>query len=240
MADVVGTAILFAYYIVFAALIPIVMRLCRVPGEWIRKTQHVVYALSLFLMLRLFTRWYWAILGGASLIAVAYPVLLGLERSPRFRRLFVSRPGERGELRRQLLTVQVTFALLILVFWGLLGYHWHHVAVAAVMAWGFGDAAAALAGQAFGRRRIVHRLIEGTKTYVGTFAMAAAAAPALFLTLMFYGGQPWYTCLTVATVVAPACAVVELFSRRGTDTLTVPLAAAALTAPLVYALSLIP
>jgi len=240
MVDVVGTAILLAYYLVFAALIPVIMRSCGVPDEWIRKTQHVVYALSLFLMLRLFTRWYWAILGGGFLIAVAYPVLLGLERTTWLRRLFVSRSGERGELRRQLITVQITFALLILVFWGLLGYRWNHVAAAAVMAWGFGDAAAALVGKALGRRRIVHRLIEGTKTYAGTFAMAAAAAPALFLTLMFYGHQPWYTCLTVAAVVAPACAVVELFSRRGTDTLTVPLVAAALTAPLVYAFSLIP
>jgi hypothetical protein len=35
------------------------------------------------------------------------------------------------------------------------------------------------------------------------------------------------------------CGVVELFSRRGTDTLTVPLSAAALILPLAYLFSLL-
>ena len=180
MADITAAAMLLGYYLVFAAAIPMAMRLAGLPDEWVRKTQHVVYALSIFLMLRLFTRWYWAIGGGALLLLVAYPVLLGLERSPWFRRLLVTRAGPRGELRRQLVLVQLTFALLIFVFWGLFGYQWHYIVVASVMAWGFGDAAAALVGRAFGRRPIIHRWIEGKKTLAGTLAMASVAALALF------------------------------------------------------------
>lgn len=91
------------------------------------------------------------------------------------------------------------------------------------MAWGFGDAAAALVGKAFGRKRIPHRWIEGSKTIEGTHAMLVIAGLAIFLTLLIYAGQPWYVSLAVALLVAPLCAVVELFSHRGMDTVTVPI-----------------
>lgn len=238
-ANLLGILLLLAYYFIFAAVIPGLLKAARVPTELVRKTQHVVYALSVFLMLRLFSDWYWAILAGMVLVVAAYPVLWWFERRAWLARLLVCRAGDGGELRRQLLWVQLTFAILILVFWGLLGYRWQYVVAAAAMAWGFGDAAAALFGKAFGRRRIVHRLIEGTKTYVGMIAMAVAAGLALLLTLRYFGNQLWSVSLGVAAIVAPACAVVELFSRRGADTITVPLVAAALTAPLVYAFSLL-
>jgi dolichol kinase len=94
------------------------------------------------------------------------------------------------------------------------------------MAWGFGDAAAALVGKAFGRNRILHPRIEGAKTYEGTLAMIVVAGLAIFLTLLVYAGQPWKVSLTVAALVAPVSATVELFSNRGMDTLTVPLSVA--------------
>jgi hypothetical protein len=45
----------------------------------------------------------------------------------------------------------------------------------------------------------------------------------VFLTLLFYAGEPWQVSLAVALLVAPVCAIVELFSHRGMDTLTVPI-----------------
>ena len=129
---------------------------------------------------------------------------------------------------------QLAFAILIFVFWGLMGRQGQFVIATAVMAWGFGDAAAALVGKAFGRRRVLHVLIEGAKTYEGTAAMILAASLAIFLTLLLYAGKPWYVSLPISLVVAPVCGVVELFSRRGLDTLTVPLATAVSILPLMY------
>lgn len=100
----------------------------------------------------------------------------------------------------------------------------------AAMIWGFGDAAA-LVGKLAGRHRVHHHAIEGAKTYEGTAAMIAAAATATFLTLLLYGGAPWWVSLGAAALVAPVAGIVELFSRRGIDTLTVPLAAAAALVP---------
>jgi phytol kinase len=118
-----------------------------------------------------------------------------------------------------------------------LGADWRPLVAVAIMAWGFGDAAAALVGKAFGRRRILHACIEGAKTYEGTGAMIVTAALALFLTLLFFAGYPWYLSLFIALLVAPVCGIVELLSWRGTDTVTVPLSTAALILPLVHLFS---
>ncbi len=153
-----------------------------------------------------------------------YPVLKLVEHSSFYKRIAVEREG--GEFKSSLIIVQVSIATLIFIFWGLLGEEWRYIAVVAVMAWGFGDAAAALVGKAIGRRRIMHPRIEGAKTYEGTLAMFIVAGLAIFFSLLIYAGQPWYVSFIVALLVAPVCAAVELFSNRGMDTLTVPLSTA--------------
>jgi phytol kinase len=240
LSDLVGAGILLAYYLVICVTLPTLLKIyTKTPTEVVRKTQHVAYSLSVFLLLNFFSTWYIAIGAAFLLVVLAYPVLLLLEKSSAYRKNFVDRTTTGGELRRQMLFVQLSFAILIFVFWGVLGTHWAYLVAVSIMAWGFGDAAAALVGKAWGRRRILSRLIDGAKTCEGTWAMIVVAGLALFLTLLFYGGLPWYTSLLVAIIVAPVSGIVELFSRRGLDTLTVPLSTAALTLPLVYLFSLL-
>jgi phytol kinase len=230
--DLRGAALLLAYYLVVCVGLPTLLRhAAGLPFEWARKLQHIAYSLSIFLLLRLFSTWIAAAAAAALLLLMAYPALVLMERGAWYRRTFVDRTARGGELRRQLLYVQLSFALLLFVFWGLLDMR--PVIGVAVMAWGFGDAAAALVGKALGRRRIVHRLIESAKTFEGTIAMMVVGGLALWLTLIFYAGVPWPGALLLSLLVAPLCGVVELFSRRGTDTLTVPLSAALALVPLM-------
>jgi dolichol kinase len=237
-SNAIGAAGLLTYYLLFCALLPTLLKACRgVPAEVVRKLQHVAYSLSIFLLLGLFDTWWVAIAAAFLLVLIGYPGLLIFERTSAYRRLLVDRTANGGELRRQLLYVQLSFATLIGVFWGLLGPDWRPLIAVAVMAWGFGDAAAALVGKFLGRKRLVHRLIESAKTYEGTAAMILFAGLALFGTLVSYGGQSWLVSLVVALVVAPVCGIVELFSRRGSDTLTVPLSAALSMAPLIALLT---
>lgn len=233
--DAIGAAILLAYYLVVLVALPAGLRACKkIPAEWVRKIQHIGYSMSIFLLVRLFSTWYGAVAAASLLILLAYPVLLALEKTAFYQRWFVDRASLGGELRKQLLFVQLSFALLIFIFWGLLGRQWHYLIPAAVMAWGFGDAAAALVGKFWGKRHVIHHWIEGAKTWEGTGAMMAFAAGAVFLTMLFYGRQSWYVSLTVAVLVAPVAGFVELFSRKGMDTLTVPLSTALLILPLLY------
>lgn len=239
-SDVLGTTVLLLYYLIFCLTIPTIIKAyTKTPLEVVRKLQHITYSLSIFILLRFFTHWYTAIGAAFILVLLGYPILLLIERSALYQRLFVDRTSRGGELRKQLLYVQLSFALLLFIFWGLLGTRWQYIVAVSVMAWGFGDAAAALVGKFLGKRFVVHRCIEGAKTYEGTSAMIIVAAMATFLSLLFYAGQPWTTALISAVVVAPACGVVELFSRKGIDTLTVPLSAASLLFPLAYLFSLL-
>lgn len=236
--DLQAAAILMGYYLVGLVALPTMLKAwSKIPDEVIRKIQHVGYSFSIFILLRLFSAWYMAIGAAFLLVLLAYPALLFIERTAFYQRLFVDRAQRGGELRRQLLYVQLSFAVLIFLFWGLLGAKWHYLVAVAVMAWGFGDAAAALVGKFFGKNSIVHRWVEGAKTLEGTAAMLGTAFLAIFLTLLFCSGFPWFACLLTALIAAPICAAVELFSRRGTDTLTVPLTTAAVIFPLVYLFS---
>jgi len=236
--DLVGAAILLGYYLVVLVAFPTILKTwTKTPTELVRKFQHIGYSMSIFILVRLFEKWYMAIAAAFLLVLLAYPVLLLLEKTRFYQRSFVDRTARGGELRKQLLFVQLTFALLIFVFWGVLGRQWHYLVPVAVMAWGFGDAAAALVGKFWGKRHVLHRWIEGAKTWEGTGAMMGFAAGAVFLTMLLYWQQPWYVSLVVAVIVAPLCGFVELFSRRGTDTLTVPLAAAVVILPLIYLFS---
>lgn len=228
----IGTAILLGYDLVVVFALPLAVRACTpLPLEVVRKMQHVAYALSVFLLLGLFERWYVAVAAAAVLPLVAAPVLALWERHPSYRRLLTDRSARGGELRRQMGYVQLSFSALIAVFWGGLGPDWRPLVAAAAMLWGFGDAAAALVGTLLGRHRVRHRAVEGAKTYEGTAAMIAVGAAATFATLLLYGGAPWWISLAAGALVAPVAGVVELFSRRGIDTLTVPLASAAALVP---------
>jgi len=233
--DLIGAGILLAYYLIFAAILPTLLKTrLGVSTELVRKIQHVTYSLSIFLLLELFSAWYIAIAAAFLLVIIAYPFLLILEKTAWYRRTFVDRTKKGGELRKQLIYVQLSFALLIAIFWGIFGFDWRYIIAVSIMAWGFGDAAAALIGKAFGQRKILHYLIDVGKTFEGTLAMAAFAALAIFITLISYGGQSWYVSLVIALLVAPLCGFIELFSRRGIDTLTVPLLAAFSIMPLIY------
>lgn len=209
-------------YFVAAALLALALKaLLDPPFEALRKALHLVVTLSIFPLVHLFEAWHMAVVAAATLVLIGYPALALLETSPRFKALAVERGG--GEFKRSLVVVQLAFAALIVVFWGLFGPDARFIAVAAVMAWGFGDAAAALVGKAVGRHRIRHPWVERTKTVEGTVAMLTVAGIALFLTLVLYAGASPGLGLTVALLVAPLSTAVELCSRNGSDTLTVPL-----------------
>ncbi len=240
ISDLWGALILVSYYLVMLVAVPAILKtILKVPNEYVRKLQHVGYSFSVFLLLELFSTWYMAIAAICLLISLAYPFLMLTEKLPFYRRFFADRLKTGGEYRKQLIYAQLTFVLLILIYWGLLGIKWQYVIAVAVMAWGFGDAAAALVGKAFGRRHILHHWIERAKTCEGTTAMILIAGLAIFLTLFWYAGMPWLPSMLISMAVAPVCGVIELFSRRGSDTITVPLFTAAVVFPLAFLFSLL-
>lgn len=215
---------LCGYFLGGALMLLVVKFLLKPPREYMRKLMHTLCFLSVFILMEAFDTWFLA--AGASVLfaLIIYPVLALCEKHPKYTELFNQRRS--GEVKASLLCVFVMMAALITVFWGILGQPWKYIIVAAVLAWGFGDAAAALVGIKFGTHQIRSRLVEGPKTWEGTLAMYIISACSLFSSLLFYAELSWYICLLVAFLVAAVAAFSELVSRKGRDTVNVPLATA--------------
>lgn len=235
--DLLAIGLYFGFFIATGLPAVLLKFFFNVPFEVVRKLYHMVITLTIFPLVMAFEHWYAAVLTVLLFALILYPLLVAIEKTTFYRRIAVERKD--GEFKRSLLIVQLSMALMLFLFWGLLGAEWKYVAVVAVLAWGLGDAAAALVGKKFGRRRIRHARIQGAKTVEGTQAMYVTAGLAIFFTFLFYVGQPWHISLAAALLVAPVCALVELFSNRGMDTITVPISAGVAVLILMSFLSLI-
>jgi len=221
--DLVGIGLYFGFIVAMGLPMVLLKVYVNPPFELTRKLYHLVVTLSIFPLVMVFSTWYMAELAIFLFVLIFYPVLTLVERARVYQRVAVERKS--GEFKSSLIIVQLSMALLIFIFWGIMGEAWKYIAIVAVMAWGLGDAAAALVGKAIGRRPIEHPRIHGKKTYEGTLAMYFTAGLAVFFSLLIFGGQGWQISAAVALLVAPVCAIVELFTNRGLDTLTVPISA---------------
>ena len=227
-----GFLILCLYFVVLALTILTVKSVFRLQREYIRKMMHTICFLSIFVLTGVFRTWYLAAGAAALFAAIVYPVLALCERSSKYSTFFNQRCN--GEVKNSLLLVFLMMAAMISVFWGILGDGWKYIIVVAILAWGFGDAAAALVGKRFGTHQIQSGIVGGTKTWEGTIAMYIVAVAAIFISLSFYIEMPWYKCMAVALTVGMVSAFSELVSRNGNDTVSVPVSTAVLLFSAMY------
>ncbi len=216
----------FQWYLVYLAGWLTVLLLARhffsIPQEPWRKLLHLVAYTSSLLMM--FQSRNWATASCCCLVfaAVVYPVLHYAERWKGYAGLFNQRYP--GEVKKSLLLLFITHAVLIALCWGWLQKP--YIAVAAILMWGVGDTAAALIGKRFGKHHVHLPLADPQKTWEGSIAMLMAAFTAGFCAMLMASPLRWYTCLILAAVAAPVAAYVELISHGGNDTVTVPAAVA--------------
>ena len=220
----IGFGIFVGYYAIVVFLFLVIKLLFHPPRELFRKMLHIMCAMSIFLLFHEFDIWYLAILNLVLFSLALYPIIHYLERFPRVMEVLVQR--KKGEIRSSLVIIFAAMSILIAIFWGWLGEQWKFIVIASIMAWGFGDATAALIGKAYGKNIVKSRFTDGKKTAEGTTAMAFVAFAAIFIVLLIYTSFSWGLCLLAALVVAPICAIIELISHHGFDTITVPLSAA--------------
>lgn len=219
-----GSSIFIGYYLILASLLVVIRSYSNIKQELFRKILHLVCFMSILVLLYAFETWHLAALVALGFAIVVYPAIAFIERYPKLMAIFNERHN--GEIKSSLMLVFFMMASLIAVFWGWQGEEWKFIIVIAVLAWGFGDAAAALVGKSYGKRKISHPWVDNKKTVEGTLAMFFTACFTVMVTLMIYTQLPWYICLIIGVVIAPTSALVELVSHRGVDTITVPYATA--------------
>ena len=213
-----------ASFIVPAVLILIPVRfLTKLPSYVFRKLLHIVAFSCVTLMILSAKSWQAAALTSVLIAVAVYPILAALESAPWFEKLFVQKSA--GEIKKSLLLLFFMFAALISVSWGVFGKP--HLAAAAILMWGTGDAAAALVGIPHGRHKVRSRLTDGKKSWEGSLAMLAVS----FISGMIVLSAVQKTALPQAALSVGLGAllgtVTELFSPSEYDTVTVPAVIAA-------------
>ena len=225
-----GFGIAVAYFLICVTGVLLLRRFFTIPRELYRKTLHTIILGSIFVWTYAFETWWIAVIASILLISLVIPVLLLAERFlPGYSELLSERKA--GEVKYSLIIAFAMFAIILTVCWGILGEK--YLVIASILAWGLGDAAAALVGKRFGRHHVEGKHIEGRKSMEGTLAMFVVAFVAVLAVLFINGSALRIGYIPVALLTAAACAAAELFTGNGLDTITCPLTAATVLIPLV-------
>lgn len=222
--DVLRLEGLFWAYIVPAAAILIVVRYTtKVPDYVFRKLLHIIAITCIFPLVLWTDDWRVAVGADIVFIAIIIVALAFFERFKFYSGLFVEKA--KHEVLISFVALFTMIGLFIALCWGLMGEESKYLAVVAIMAWGPGDGMAAIVGIRFGKRKLTGKWIEGAKTVEGTVAMAITSFLCVMGTLLFMTDTAWWRVIVSALVIAIVSAFTELFTKKGWDTVTVPVMA---------------
>ena len=209
----------YLLFIIPAALILIVLHFAaHIPKVVFRKLLHLPAFCSAAVVVWRADSWQAASLTLALFAAIVYPALCLCERWQGYGGLFVEK--KQGEIKKSLLLLFLTDAALVALCWGAFGLPW--AAVTAILMWGSGDGAAALAGHRFGKHHVSLPLADPKKTWEGSAAMVLVSAAVGTAAMLVLTAMPWWQCLLYALATSIPGAYTELISRNGDDTVTVP------------------
>ena len=216
----IGIKYFLIYMFSLAGVVFLINKIFALPKELFRKLLHFIAFSSVIVMIYAAKNWISASLVPVAIIMLMYPGLILAEKDKRFTELVVER--RKGELKSSLLQLFGTIALIITISWGFLGHK--ELAVAAILMWGFGDAAAALIGKRFGKHKVLRfKHVDHKKSWEGTAAMSIVAFAFGIASLMIIGNIPIVYCVIAVIIAAPLAAITELVTNNGYDTVTVPI-----------------
>lgn len=214
--------IYIGYIVVLAAILIVVRFTTKVPDYIFRKLLHFVAFTSIFPLVLFTNIWWISVAVEVLFLILVIGVLRFSEHFLFYKKLFVEKG--KHEVIFSFIGLFGLMTVLITIFWGVFGREHLYIAIGAIMAWGPGDAVAAIVGKKMGKHKLSGRYIEGTKSVEGSVGMAITACVCLLPVLLFMSALPWYVSVVFALVIAPVASLTELFTKGGWDTVTVPLA----------------
>ncbi len=219
--------IVIGYFVLVLAFFSVILRVVfRVPREVVRKFQHIGFAASVFIFTERCDTWWQAV---SVIVIFGVAIFFGLwlmEKSPLYKRFFVDRDASGGEMKKSGLLAMAVFALLFALFGGVLPRADNEIIVVAVMSWGVGDALAALFGRYLGKRKLNSWGIDPEKTWFGSVSMSLGVFVAVTIMLLVFAGEPWWAALVSAAIISIVSTTIEAYSKKGLDTLGIPLGVA--------------
>ena len=215
----IGICLVILYFVIAASTAIACRFLIKIPNEVFRKILHCILLGSLLIFVFGFSDWWVSALASLGFAIAVYPVLVFFERYETFSRLTTER--KKGELKNSLLLVFSMFAVVIAICWGWLNDK--YLVLAAIYAWGFGDAAAALVGTRFGKHKITWKHVDNKKSIEGSMAMFITSFISVLIIFMLRGGLPPAGYVIVPLGTALAGTLAELYSKKGMDTVICPI-----------------
>ncbi len=231
MQDILrGTGSIILYFVIAAGCALGSRIFIKIPNELFRKILHGILLGSLFMFTFAYSEWWISALAAVIFEIIVYPVLAVFERYKNYSELTTER--KKGELKSSLLLVFTMYAVVVAICWGWLGDK--YLALAAIYAWGFGDAAAALIGKKFGKHKIKWKCTDGKKSVEGSTAMFITSVISVMIILSCRGSLSVTAMIVVSFVTAMVSTLAELCSKNGNDTVICPMSAMIVLVPLVY------
>ena len=207
-----------------AVIVPCVLVLlpvrfkAHVPGFVFRKLLHTAAFAGIALMIVTAKSWHAAAITSVLVAVFIHPLMLCFEKTSWYSTFAMEKSP--GEVRKSISLLFFVLAVLICISGGVFGKL--KLAAAAVVTWGTGDAAAALVGVPFGKRKISSRLSDGKKSWEGSAAMLGVSFVFCLAMLLFLDLMAFPAALAAAALSAAAASFVELISSGLADTVTVP------------------
>ncbi len=219
LIDVIkGFLLLQLHFLVLAGITILINKKFQLPSELYRKMLHIVSVFSIIPIILPVSNWISAMLICILFMTEAY---FGSKHSNLEKNVDMKQ-RKAGEQQRSMLLLYGTYSLITFIGWGIFGQKW--IVVLSVIAWGIGDAVAALVGKKFGRHKVSGPMIEGTKSIEGSVGMFLAS----FLSvLILYRDHTTLSSMGLVVLVAMGIAVIssltELFTKNGMDTVACPI-----------------
>ncbi len=215
-----GFAFLQLHFLVLAGLTILLEKNVGLPGELYRKLLHIVSVFSIMPIVLPSSHWIASVLVCVLFMTEAY---LGTKFSNLEKNVNMKQ-RKSGEQQKSMLLLYATYSIVILIGWGVFGQKW--MVILSVIAWGIGDAVAALVGKKFGKHKVSGSLIEGTKSIEGSVGMFIASFVSVFIlysrhTALSNMGFVVLVCFWIAVFSS----LTELFSKNGMDTVACPMIA---------------
>lgn len=221
---------LLLYFVICASIALLIRIFIDLPDELFRKFLHIILLGSAPVFLYGFETWYTAVFASLIFMILVYPILSLAESLEKYSHILMERND--GEIKRSLILVFGMFSLVITISWGVIGVR--YIALAVIMAWGLGDAAAALIGKKYGKRHMEGKYIDGKKTFEGSLAMFIVSFIVIGIILAVNTELSWYANLIISFVTAIVNSLVELNTKHGLDTITCPISIVLVMLPLLY------
>lgn len=176
------SGIYWGYIIACAAVLISLRFMIKIPDYIFRKLLHIVAFTSILPLVLCTEQWLVAVLTEIVFLIVIILALHFFERFPFYSSLLVEK--RKHEVITSFVILFGLMTILMAVFWGGFGSEYTYIVVAAIMAWGPGDAMAAIIGRNFGKHKLQGKHIEGTKSVEGSVAMGATSFVCTLLVLV--------------------------------------------------------